>query len=74
MGAGLDLADALLADPHLLADLFQREFGTSPDPVPTGKDPPLSLVESIKTLRDRRPPLVLGRFALVFVAPGVGRC
>ena len=73
-GARFDLANALLTDPQILADLFQCELRTSADPMPASQDPPLSPVESIKRPGDRRPPLVPDLFELAFVALGVRRC
>ena len=65
--AHLDLADAFLADPQLLADLCQRLLGGAAESVSAYDDPPLTLVELTEPVSDRRSPLILSVFALVLV-------
>ena len=69
----LDLADAFLADPQLLADLCQRLLGGAAESVSTYDDPPLTLVELTEPVFDRRSPLILSLFALVLVEGAVAR-
>ena len=69
----LDLADAFLADPQLLADLCQRQLGGAAESVSAYDDPPLTLFELAEPVFDCRSPLFLGLFALVLVGVGVAR-
>src|SRR5207245_886308 len=73
LGAGLDLADALLGDPQLAAELLEGLLVGAVDPEPADDDPPLALVEPAEHPLDRllHPPL--GALVLVLVHPVVGR-
>jgi hypothetical protein len=63
IGARFDLADAVLADPQVPADLHQRLLGGAADPKPAYDDPPLTLIEPTEPAFDRQLPLVPGLFA-----------
>ncbi len=73
MGALLELADALLADPQVQADLPERPLGDAPDAVVVHDDPSLAAVQPAQESFDRGPAAVLGLILFVPLDLGVRR-
>src|SRR5262249_22616659 len=53
LGLRLDLADPLLGDPHLLAELLQGHLAGAPEAVAADEDLPLAVVEPAEHPGDR---------------------
>src|SRR5512142_1606676 len=71
-GLGFELADALLGDAQLVAELFQGLLRRAPEAEPAGEDAPLAVAQAAEQALDRllMAPVVALVFALI--GPGVG--